>query len=164
MSEANQKDTGVDIPVTIADSHTDSAGSSPDDIKKDKQENDYLEQLQRLQAEFSNYRKRVEKERSDIYTYAKGDLITLLLPILDDFERMNSHHEESDIDHEGLQLIFQKLQKILFDEGVEIIPTDGEIFNPEYHEAIGVENVDEENDGIVCEEWQKGYRYKERLF
>jgi len=125
---------------------------------------EYIDQLQRLQAEFSNYRKRVNKERESFFSMAKGKVVLKLLPVLDDLERMLNHHREGNpFSVEGVRLIYQNLRKILSEEGLEEIPALGEVFDPECHEAVGVEDVDEDRDGLVVEEWQKGYRFVDRL-
>ena len=121
----------------------------------------HLEHLQRLQAEFDNYRKRVEKEKESLFSWAKGDLIHKLLSIVDDFDRMLNHHQEEQL--EGANLIYRNMMKILFDEGLEEIDSVGQIFDPDIHEAVGVESVDQKRDGIVMEEWQRGYRFGSRL-
>ena len=123
-----------------------------------------LEQLQRLQAEFLNYKRRVEKEKDEIGRYAKGNLILSILPVVDDFDRMIEHHANDEtVTIESVRLIQQKLSKILLDEGLEPIECVGEEFDPECHEALGVQEVEEEQDHKVLEEWQKGYIYKDRL-
>jgi molecular chaperone GrpE (heat shock protein) len=87
-----------------------------------------------------------------------------LLPVLDDFDRMIDHHDEDgSCSLEGIQLIYQKMKKVLLDEKLEQIPSVGEPFNPEYHEAVGVEVTSEGQDNIILEEWQKGYTFNGRL-
>lgn len=127
-------------------------------------EKEYIDQLKRLQAEFSNYRKRVDKERERLSSTGKGELVLKLLPVLDDFERMVNHHQQGNpCSLDGVQLIYQNLRKILSDEGLEEIPSIGERFDPEFHEAVGVEETGEDQDGLVLEESQKGYRFGEKL-
>jgi len=127
-------------------------------------ESAYVEQLQRLQAEFSNYRKRVNRERESFFSMAKSELAVKLLSVLDDFERMLNHHGQNNPNCvDGVQLIYQKFKKILLDEGLKEIPSVGEMFNPEIHEAVSVEETDEEKEGIIVEEWEKGYRFGEKL-
>ena len=123
----------------------------------------YVEQLQRLQAEFDNYRRRVDRERETMYAMAKADLIQKILPVVDDLERMLNHHQEGEHRTEGVRLIYKNLTKILTEEGLEEVPSLGMPFNPDFHEAVGVEETDEEQDGMVVEEWQKGYRFGNRL-
>ncbi len=131
-------------------------GSVPD-------ENGYVEHLQRLQAEFDNYRRRVDKERESMFAMAKGDLIQKILSVVDDLERMLDHHPEDGHRTDGVRLIFKNLTKILSDEGLEEVPSLGMPFDPEVHEAVGVEETGEDQDGMVVEEWQKGYRFGSRL-
>ena len=125
---------------------------------------EYLEQLQRLQAEFHNYKKRVEKERESLYSLAQGDLVFKLLPILDDFERVLEHHQTNDQNSwEGVLMIYKNLNKILSDAGLREVPSVGEPFDPEFHEAVDVEETDDDQDGKVTEEWHKGYIFEGRL-
>ncbi len=137
-----------------------------DEVKTavDKEQQDYLEQLRRLQAEFMNYRKRVEKERESLFLYAKSDLVAKLLPVLDDLERFMDHHKDDCQGQlKGLELIVQNYQKVLTDEGLKEVPSTGEQFDPQVHEAVGVDDVGPEDDGKVIETWQKGFWFGERL-
>ena len=121
-------------------------------------------QLQRLHAEFQNYKKRVTKEREQDFSIAKGMLASQLLPVLDDFERMIQHHQvDKNCDVDGVNLVFQKLIKILADEKLETIEAVGQPFDPECHEAVGVEETTADQDNLVLEEWEKGYRFNGRL-
>jgi molecular chaperone GrpE len=123
----------------------------------DKDEN-YVEHLQRLQAEFNNYRKRIEREKANFYKIAKRDLIYNLISVLDDMERFRQHfNSENQNDLEGFNLIYQKIVKIFKEEGLEEISAVGERFDPEFHEAIGIEETEIEQDELIIEEWQKGY-------
>ncbi len=139
--------------------HRDTAGA---DIKAEAA--DYLDHLRRLQAEFANYRKRIQKEQESGSDYAKGALITLLLPVLDNFERVADHHKkEGKWNQDGVEIVYQQLKKILTDAGLEEIPAEGEFFDPELHEAV---STGETHPGLadrVIEVWQKGYRYKNRM-
>ena len=124
----------------------------------------YVDQLQRLQAEFSNYKRRVEKERESMAMFGKQDMASKLLPVLDDLERLIDHHQgEVGCSLEGVQLIHGNLVKVLTEEGLEIIPALGNQFNPEIHEAVSMEEVGAENEGLVVEEWMKGYRFAGKL-
>jgi len=120
-------------------------------MEKDKKskEKEYLEQLQRLQAEFDNYRKRVEREKQEIYNNANEKLITRLLDILDSFELALKHNAD-----EGVKMIYSQLYSLLESHGLKKIEATGK-FNPEVHEALIQEEGEE--DGIIIEELQKGY-------
>jgi molecular chaperone GrpE len=122
------------------------------------------DQLQRLQAEFLNYKRRVEREKEEIGSFARGNLIRSILPVLDDLGRLIDHHGDDDsVAVESVQLILQKFNKILTDEGLEVIESCDAEFDPEIHEALSVEAVPIEKDGKILEEWEKGYRYHGRL-
>lgn len=128
------------------------------------EEPDCADQLKRLQAEFMNYKRRVEKEKDEIGQFSKGNLILSILPVVDDLERLIGHHKNDEMATiESVRLIYQKLVKTLKDEGLETIESTGADFNPECHEALSVEAVEENLDHKILEEWQKGYRFKDRL-
>ena len=123
--------------------------------KKEEKKDDYFEQLQRLQAEFENFRKRTEKERTDIFKNANEDLIVKLLGILDNFELALEH-----VDDKGINMIYSELYSILEEEGLKIIKADGK-FDPKVHEAI-IQEEGEENEKIL-DELQKGYILNDKV-
>jgi len=115
----------------------------------------------RLYSEFDNYRKRTAKERIDLSKTAAEDLIVNLLPVLDDFERalkaIDSKDKASGL-HEGVELIYSKLQNILALKGLKPMESIGNVFDPELHEAIAqMPAPDGDNKGKVFDEVQKGY-------
>ncbi len=115
----------------------------------------------RLFSEFDNYRKRVNKERIEFAKTAAEEIITALLPILDDLERASRNagqQQEKDAELEGVVLIYNKFKTILRQKGVEEIPTSGADFDTDYHEAIThVPAENKKQKGKVVEEVQKGY-------
>lgn len=126
--------------------------------------NKYLEQLQRLQAEFMNYKKRVEKERLELSDLFKSELIGSLLPVIDDFERMLDHsNDENNEFLTGVNLIYQKFIDVLKEQGLKAINATGQKFDPRLHEAMLTENSKNGDDEMVVEEWRKGYLFNERL-
>ena len=131
--------------------------------EKDAVVEEYLSMLQRLQAEFQNYKKRVERERSAVIEQATGDLICNLLLVLDNFERA-LQSDASDIQsyRKGVEMIFSQFQKVLEAEGLSLIPAVGEHFDPYYHEAVLTTHGDYEDDTIV-EELEKGYLLNNRV-
>lgn len=116
-----------------------------------KLKQEYLDHLQRLQAEFQNYQKRIDQEKIEFIKYAKQDLILKLLTILDNFERAlpNKNNEEFS---KGIELIFKQLKETLEKEGVKEIKES--YFNPEKHEVI---STDEGEENRILEEFEKGY-------
>ncbi len=115
----------------------------------------------RLFSEFDNYRKRVTKERIELSKTAAEGVITSLLPVLDDLERashMALEKKDKGADEEGIVLIYNKFKNILRQKGIEEIPSEGNAFDTDYHEAVT--HVPAKNDnhkGQVVEEIQKGY-------
>jgi molecular chaperone GrpE len=119
------------------------------------------EKYLRLYAEFDNYRRRTQKEKGDLIKYGGEEIILSILPVVDDMERALAHHKDAE-DHkplqEGLDLILQKIKKILSSKGVEPMEPKGEIFDPELHDAItNMPAVSEEMKGKVAEVVEKGY-------
>jgi len=128
------------------------------------EESRYLDQLQRLQAEFVNYKKRVEKEKLELSDYFKSELVGSLLPVIDDFERMLDHTNDEDNEFQkGVKLIYQKFIDILKEQGLKPIECVGQKFDPSLHEAVLIENSENGEDEIVAEEWRKGYKFNNRL-
>ena len=125
----------------------------------------YLEDLQRLKAEFDNYKKRENRQRADYAQLLKGQLLRELLPVVDSFEEALSRGRMNPEETlRGLQLTYEKLLQILEREGLRRIPALGEKFEPSLHEAVTVEEVAEEGkDGLVLEELQKGYLFEDSL-
>jgi len=121
---------------------------------------EYLDGWQRTQAEFSNYKKRQEKERAQMLTLANVNLLRKLLPIVDDFERALASMPtglERLTWCEGISLIKAKLDVLLETEGVKPISVEGQAFDPHFHEAVTHEEVTGYEDGQIIGEVQRGY-------
>lgn len=123
---------------------------------------EYLEQLKRLQAEFQNFRKRVEKERNDLSIFIKADLIRKLLPSIDDFDRFAVNHADDPL-LKDFNMLYNKLVAILREEGLERILATGTPFDPMLHEALHLQEAPDEDEGKVLEEWEKGYLFRGNL-
>lgn len=131
--------------------------------KKDKLEQqveDLTDRLKRSMAEFDNYRKRTEKEKSSMYIIGAREIIEKILPVVDNFERGLAQAPEGDAFADGMQMIYKQLLTTLEGLGVEAIEAVGKEFNPDFHNAVM--HVEDENVGenMVVEELQKGYTYK----
>jgi molecular chaperone GrpE len=123
-----------------------------------KERDEYLDALQRLKAEFENYRKRVRREQDDLAARAAERLVKQLLPVLDDLERAlvaASEHEEAKL-AEGVQLVHRALADALAKEGLVEVDTDGD-FDPHTQEALLAQPSDEK-EGTVIQVLQKGYK------
>src|SRR3989338_3680350 len=123
---------------------------------------DYTNHLKRLQAEFENYVKRVEKQNLEIHSRASERLIVKFLIVIDDFER--ALHQLKDVPPEtrkGIEMIFKNLHKVLDGENVTPIKSVGEKFDPYKHEVI-LQVEDNSPEETIVEELQKGYMMKDR--
>ena len=130
--------------------------------EKEKSEK-YLASWQRAQADFVNFKRRSEQERTDVINYANSTLILNLLPVVDDLERalakVPSELAESPW-VEGIRHICRKLQAVLQAQGVSAIEAEGKDFDPNFHEAV---MAVEGEEGKVIEEIQKGYKLNNRV-
>ncbi len=120
----------------------------------------------RAQAEFANARKRFEKQRADVFNNATADVITNLLPVIDDFQRATETVPEtisSDPWFEGILLVQRKLNSILETFNVTTIEAVGQPFDPNLHEAIMQEESNEYESNTVTRELQKGYKLGDRV-
>jgi molecular chaperone GrpE len=127
---------------------------------------EYLDGWQRARAEFVNYKKRVERDRQQIYQEASARVIKRYLEILDDLERaLNDRPQEGQgaAWAEGIQLIYQKIGSFLDAEGVKPIQTQGELFDPNLHEAIAQTESDDHESGEIIEVMQRGYLIGDRV-
>ena len=123
-----------------------------------RERDEYLDALQRLKAEFDNYRKRVARDQQELAARAHERLIREVLPVLDDLERALAH--EGDME-EGVRLIHRQLSESLAREGLTEVQTDGK-FDPHTQEALLSQPSDQE-EGAVIEVLQKGYKLGDRV-
>ena len=119
--------------------------------------------LQRRQAEFENFRRRVERERSDLFEFAAMDSVKALLPVLDDFERALKAETAAKEYSRGMELIYGRLYDSLKKLGLEPIGSDVQVFNPHIQHAVEMVDTKDHPDQTVLEVYQKGYYFKGRL-
>lgn len=129
--------------------------------KEEDKVKELTEDLQRLQAEFENFRKRTEKEKADYCRYAKSDIIQKLLPIVDNFELAMKNTDKPDDFIKGIGMVYAHFKDVLRKEGVEEIEAVGKQFDPNLHEAMLSEPSEQE--GVVLDELQKGYMLEDRV-
>ena len=126
---------------------------------------DYYGHLQRLQAEFDNFRKRSQKEKEDMAKYASERMIVAMLPVLDNFERaVEASKTSSDFIGfaQGVEMILRQFQNVLVKEGLAPVEAVGQPFDPNIHEAV-LQVEAEQPANTVVEELQKGYYLKDKL-
>ena len=142
------------------------------ELKRVEAENaDLKDQLTRRQADFENYRKRVERERSETFNRVNADVATKLLPVLDNLKRAleaEATVESSESDEfrhflSGVDLIYKQLNGVLEAMGVKPVPAVGEQFDPHIHEAVVTEATDDYEPDTVMQEIVAGYRLGDKL-
>lgn len=119
----------------------------------------------RLQADFENYKRRVEKEKESLINYAAEDMVSQLLPVIDNFERALEVKDTEDFKgfYDGVEMIKKQLIDALLKQGVEEIEAKGQPFDPNYHNAVSQLESEEYDSNIVMEVYQKGYKIKDKV-
>ena len=130
---------------------------------------DTQQRILRLQADFDNYKKRVAKEKENLWNYASEEIVKALLPVIDNFERALSSLEEKGGDKDnvgyiqGVQMVYNQFIEVLKKEGLEEISALGEPFDPNIHHAVAQESKDDCEDNSIIEVYQKGYKIKDKV-
>lgn len=193
MSEDNKKEEVTDIPETEeaaeavkekaaeadavkeetaeAETQTEEAADNASKggfFKKKKDPRDekieeLTDRVKRQMAEFENFRKRTEKEKSSMYEMGARDIIERILPVIDNFERglaVIPEDKKEDPIAEGMEKIYKQIQKVFEEAGVKPIEAAGKEFDPNFHNAVMHVEDEAVGENIVVEELQKGYTYK----
>lgn len=133
---------------------------------KDEKIEELTDKVKRQMAEFDNFRKRTEKEKSTMYEMGAKDIIERMLPVVDNFERGLASVPESEKNTafaEGMEKIYKQFQKVLEDAGVKAIEAAGQPFDPNFHNAVMHVEDESLGENIVAEELQKGYMYRDSV-
>ena len=134
--------------------------------KKDEQIEELKDKLTRQMAEFDNFRKRTEKEKSAMYEIGAKDIIEKILPVVDNFERgLGAVTEEQKEDSfvSGMEMIYKQIMTTLDSVGVKAIEAVGNEFDPDFHNAVMHVEDEKVGENIVVEEFQKGYTYRDTV-
>ena len=134
--------------------------------KKDEKIEELTDRLTRQMAEFDNFRKRTDKEKSQMYEVGAKDIIEKILPVVDNFERgLDAVKEEEKEDPfvEGMEKIYKQIMTALEGVGVKPIEAVGQEFNPDFHNAVMHVEDEEAGENIITEEFQKGYMYHDSV-
>lgn len=130
--------------------------------KVNQQIEDLNNKLMRLQADFINYKNRVEREKKNVYSYALEDIFSQLLPVLDNFERALSSMEKDNSYYEGVKMIYDQMLDVLKKNGLKEIDCLDKPFDPNFHHAVISEDSDKE-EGTILEVFQKGYMLNDKV-
>ena len=131
--------------------------------EKDEKIEELGNRFLRLQADFMNYKNRIEKDKESTIAYATEDIMNQLLPILDNFERALDSVEEEDGFYQGVKMIYEQIIKVLTDNGLKEIQCVGECFDPNLHHAVFMEESEDSEEGTVLEVFQKGYTLNDKV-
>ena len=186
MSEDNKMEEVTDIPETEeaadavkeetaeAETQTEEAADNASKggfFKKKKDPRDekieeLTDRVKRQMAEFENFRKRTEKEKSSMYEMGARDIIERILPVIDNFERglaVIPEDKKEDPIAEGMEKIYKQIQKVFEEAGVKPIEAAGKEFDPNFHNAVMHVEDESLGENIVAEELQKGYMYRDSV-
>ena len=167
-----QGSSDADVKAEKSDNASDAQGAEETvDInnKKDQKDaviEDLQDRLKRQMAEFDNYRKRTDKEKSAMFEMGASDVVKKLLPIVDNFERGFKSVTEEELQTpfaKGMDMVYKQTIKMLEDLQVKPIEAVGSEFNPEFHNAVMHVEDDSQGENIIVEEFEKGYTYRDVL-
>ena len=159
-----QEENGEENPVEKTEDISEKSSKKTD--PKDKKIEELNDRLLRNMAEFDNFRKRSEKEKSQMFEIGAKDIIEKILPVLDNFERGLAaipEEEKGTAFAQGVEQIYKQFVTVLEDAGVKAIEAVGTEFDPNFHNAVMHGEDEELGENIVAEEYQKGYMYKESV-
>lgn len=165
-----QGSSDADVKAEKSDNASDAQGAEERvDInnKKDQKDaviEDLQDRLKRQMAEFDNYRKRTDKEKSAMFEMGASDVVKKLLPIVDNFERGFKSVTEEELQTpfaKGMDMVYKQTIKMLEDLQVKPIEAVGSEFNPEFHNAVMHVEDDSQGENIIVEEFEKGYTYRD---
>lgn len=166
----NEKEEEMKDNQTSNDSENEEQVNDQEDTKDEKEIEEDKETFEtkylRMVADFQNYKKRSEKEKSDVYTYANEKFGTDLLEVLDNFERAIEQDKTDKANEpflQGMEMILKQLKDVLKKNGIEEIEALGTEFDPNFHHAVAMESSDKYDKGCVTDVMQKGYKLKDRV-
>ena len=131
--------------------------------KRDEQIEELTDKVKRQLAEFENFRTRSEKEKAQMFDMGAKTIVEKILPVVDNFERGLAGAEEGDAFGEGMKMVYKQMMTALEEAGVTPIEAVGQEFNPEFHNAVMQVESEEYESGVVAQELQKGYMYRDTV-
>ncbi|MDU3211532.1 nucleotide exchange factor GrpE [Anaerococcus sp.] len=151
----------VDDEDQIIDESYESSDLNDDVIEEDF--NEFKDKYQRLLADFTNYKQREEASKADFKKYAVGNLVEKLLPVLDNFDRALKDQDPEDGLVKGIVMTRDEMIRVLEKEGLELIESDGCLFDPNIHQAVLAEDSDKVESDHIIETFQKGYKLNNKV-
>jgi molecular chaperone GrpE len=166
IKQPEEGDIDISEPVSAEPGSSEIEGLKNEIDRLTKEVAAYKDKWLRAEAELDNYKKRVHKERLEQLKYGYETLIRELLPVIDNLERAieySKKHSQKDSLYEGVELTLKLLKKVIEGFGVSEINSIGQVFDPNLHEGVGIEEGEDYEDNVVIKEVEKGYLYKDRL-
>ena len=163
-SDADVKEDGQSFNASDAKGAEETVDINNKKDQKDAVIEDLQDRLKRQMAEFDNYRKRTDKEKSAMFEMGASDVIKKLLPIVDNFERGFKSVTEEELQTpfaKGMDMVYKQTMKMLEDLQVKPIEALGSEFNPDFHNAVMHVDDDSQGENIIVEEFEKGYTYRD---
>ena len=155
MEQEEMKDT-IDTEAYIAKLNQDLE-------EQKKKADEYVDSLKRNMAEFDNFKKRMNKEKESLYISILSDVISNLLPVIDNFEKAKDAECTDETYKTGVSMIYNQLIELLNKQGVERIPDMGETFDPDIHEAVMSIEDETKGEKEIVEVFRTGYRLKDKV-
>ena len=161
--ESSQDEDGEEEPSEEDESEDSELDKLSKDLeRKDEEIIELKSHIQRLQADFENFKKITDKRNKEIIKFANENIIKEFLDCYEDFSRALETENDEDL-RKGIELIYNKFSDVLAKEGVSEIPAKGEKFDLNKHEALMVQESDDVENGYIIEELMKGYMYKDKV-
>ena len=163
--EASKEEASKEETETVETEDKETSAEEPQEEKKvlTEEEESISAQYMRLMADFQNYKRRIEKEKADLFAYANEKIVTDMLAVIDNFERALLQGCTDEKFANGMDMIFKQNMQVLANAGLEEIKADGEDFNPNFHNAIMAEAREGVESDKVIETLQKGYTLKGKV-
>ncbi|WCN38727.1 nucleotide exchange factor GrpE [Aneurinibacillus uraniidurans] len=165
-AEVTEETEAVETEVVDTEEVTEDNSLEAQIAQLQAEKDEMYNKLLRAQADLQNFRTRVNKEKEQMLTYSSQRVIEALLPVVDNFERaITASHGTGDTEAlaQGVEMVFRQLQQVLEQESVTTVPGVGSPFDPNMHQAVMQEESSEYESGIIIEEFQKGYKLKDRI-
>lgn len=160
----NNTDTTTDSEEDQEETQVDPKDAEIENLQNEVQQNE--EKYLRLYAEFENYKRRIQKENQTMKEYQAQSVLNDILPTIDNIERalqIDGEDEQFVSLKKGVQMVYDSLLKALQDNGLEKIETEGQTFDPNFHQAVMQDNNDDFESGQITQELQAGYKLKDRV-
>ena len=174
QERAEQEETAQSVEEEVAQNDAEPSADTDDEAEEEHEEDpvavleaelkEKSDRILRLQADFENFRRRTAKEKEELTAVITQNMLTDLLPLLDNFERAMMV-EQTDIEafQKGMEMIFTQLREVMEKHGLEKIEAEGQVFDPNLHQAVMRVEIPDVEDGMITQVLQQGYRAKGRV-